>query len=383
MNRIVPAFLCVVTAASLAGCRRGNETPARPQNSGARSAAAAPVLAARAAARPVPVELRTFGTVEALSTVVVRPQIGGVLTEVKFREGQEVREGDLLFTVDPRPSEAAVKQAEAGLARDTAQLRNAEKEAVRRDDLFKKGFASEEARDQARTSVETLRAAVAAGQAALDAARLNLQYCSILAPFGGRTGSLLADRGNVVKANDTALVTLQQVQPIRVRFAAPQGYLDQIRDRMAGKQPPDAIVATSGGSIETGRVVFVDNAVDQATGTIALKAELGNEGGRFWPGQFVDVVLRLAVQEGALVVPASAILTGQNGSYVYLINADGTVSNRAVLVDRTVGDETVVGSGLAAGDSVVTDGQLRLAPGVRVTIKTNSPAGGPGQPPRP
>lgn len=376
MNFFAPTLVCVLALAIIPGCRRG-ETPAKPQQ-GARTPAAAPVLVAPVTAKAMPVELRTFGTGEALSTVTIRPQIGGVLTEVKFREGQDVREGDPMFVIDPRPAEAAVMQAEAALARDTAQLRNAEKEATRRDDLFKKGFTSEESRDQARTGVETLRATVAADEAAVATARLNLQYCSIRAPVSGRTGSLLADRGNVVKANETALVTVQQVKPIRVRFAVPQRYLDPIRERMAGDQPPEAIVSATGGGSETGTVVFVDNAVDTTTGTIILKARLDNESGRFWPGQFVDVVLRLSVQQDARVVPASAVLDGQNGAYVYVVTPAGTVSNRNVRVDRMVGDEAIIAEGVAAGESVVTDGQLRLAPGMRVTIKTEGPAVGAG-----
>ena len=371
-------ILCVVMLAALSACKREG-----PAGKGKSAPPPVPVLAGAAVRKSMPVELRTFGTVMPFSTVVVRPQIAGVLTNVLFEEGRDVRAGDLLFVVDPRPSEAAVRLAEAALARDTALLRNAEREAARQEELMKKNYTSEEVRDQARATADSLRATLAADQASLDNARLQLEYCYIRAPVDGRTGSLLVHRGNVVKANETALVTLQQLKPIQVQLALPQSYLDRVLDQMAA-EPPRALATArgNGGGNETGVVFFVDNAVDPATGTIALKARFDNAGGRLWPGQFVDVTLVLSTQANAIVVPTSAVLTGQQGSYVYVIQADGTVVNRPVQADRTVENETVIASGLAAGEQVVTDGQLRLAPGLRVSVKTAGESGS-GKPPRP
>lgn len=329
-----------------------------------------PVTVAEVESRSMPVERRTFGTVEPASTVTLRSQVTGILTNVLFAEGQEVRAGDLLFVIDPRPLDALRQQAEAARTRDTVQLANAEKEARRQDELFKSGITAEDVRDQAHTLVETLRAQLQADTAAVENARLQLEYCRICAPVSGRMGAILVHEGNLVKASDTALAVLNQIKPALVRFSLPQQDLPQIRERMAAAPlsvlatRPDATSAT-----RTGTLVFVDNAVDATTGTIALKARYDNADEALWPGQYVTVALHLAMQENATVVPSRAVLPGQRGDYVYVVGADSSVSNRPVRVDRLQGDDAVVSSGLAPGERVVTDGQLRLAPGARVTIR--------------
>ena len=348
------------------------QSMASPPVPGAAPAVAPPVKIATVAVKAMPIELRTFGTVEPVATVAVKSQITGLLTNVLFQEGQEVRKGDLLFMIDSRGSEAALQQAEASLAKDKAQLHNAEKESERQDELLKKGITAEDARDQARTSVEMLRAQVQSDQAAVASAALQVEYCHIGAPVDGKTGNLLVHAGNLVKADDTTLVTLNQIKPILVRFSIPQQQLAFVREKMAAGVLQ--VLVSVPGSVSrtvTGAVTFIDNTVDSDSGTILVKARFENGDTELWPGQFVNVTARLAVETGALVVPARAVLPGQNGSYVYVIAPDGTVSNRSVQVDRTVQDDAVIARGVGAGERVVTDGQLRLAPGVRVTIQAD------------
>ncbi len=343
--------------------------PARSNGAAARREPA-PVTVAEVTVKSVPLERRTFGTVEPAVTVDLRSQITGVLTNVAFTEGQEVRAGDLLFVIDPRPLEAQLAQAEANRMKDAAQLRNAEKEAGREDELFKKGFAAEDTRDRAHTEVETLRALLQADDAAVANARLQLDYCRIRAPANGRMGRLMVHAGNLVKANDVTLATLNQIKPVFVRFSLPQQDLGLIRERMAAA--PLTVMASlpaPSSTTCTGTLVFVDNAVDAATGAIAMKARFDNEDEALWPGRFVNVTLRIGVDAGAVVAPARAILPGQRGDYVYVVNADGSVSNRPVRVARTHGDDAVIAGDLSAGERVVTDGQLRLTPGVRVSVK--------------
>lgn len=368
-------ILALVLLAAAAGLYVYLKPPAAEAPRGSGRAAVPPVKAAEVVVKSVPVELRTFGTVEPMATVAIKSQITGVLTNVLFKEGQDVGRGDLLFVIDPRGSEAARKQAEASLAKDKAQLHNAEKEAARQDELLKQGITAEDARDQAHTAVEVLKAQVQSDQAAVDHALLQEEYCHIRAPVDGRIGNLLVHAGNLVKANDVTLVTLNQLKPILVRFTFPQQQLSYIRGKLAA-DALQVIVSVPGSTSRTatGTVTFVDNAVDSETGTVLAKARFENSETELWPGQFVNVAVRLAVQSDAVVVPARAVLPGQKGSYVYVIAADGTVSNRTVQVDRTVQDDAVVSGGLKAGERVVVDGQLRLAPGLHVTIQADPAA---------
>ena len=355
-------------------------TPAKPDAAGNRGGPV-PVTVAAAERKPVPLDLRTFGTVEPVATVALKSQITGVLTNALFVEGQEVREGDLLFVIDPRPQESLLRQAESSRTRNAALLANAEKEARRQDELFKSGVTAEDACDQARTQVDALRALLQSDDAAIEQSRLQLGYCRIVAPVNGRIGARQIDVGNLVKANDVTLATLNQLKPIHVRFTLPQQDLGRVRERMAAA-PLDVLAALpdSASNVHTGRLFFIDNAIDPATGTIPMKARFDNDDERLWPGQFVTVILRLAVQTNALVVPARAVLAGQKGSYVYVAQPDNTVSSRVVQIERTCADDAVIAAGIEPGERVVTEGQLRLAPGARITVKKPA-SGGASAPP--
>jgi len=330
-----------------------------------------PVTAGTVLQKSVPVQIRAVGNVEAYSTVSVKSQIGGVLTQVHFREGQDVSKGALLFTIDPRPYEAALKQAEANLTKDTAQLENSREEVRRYAELVKKGYVAQEQYDQIRTNAAAFEATVNADKAVVENAHLQLKYCFIYSPLTGRTGSLMANQGNLIKASaDTAMVVINQIQPIYVTFSVPEQYLPEIKRYMSGgKIKVQAFITKGEDNPEEGLLTFVDNSVDPGTGTIKLKATFVNKSRRLWPGQFVDTVATLTTQPNAIVAPSSAVQTGQNGQYVFVIKADQTVESRTVAVGRTIANETVIDKGLQAGEKVVTDGQLRLVPGAKIQIK--------------
>lgn len=356
-------ILSVVLITFLSACSGGkSEPPQKP---------AVPVTAAAVIQKNVPVQINTIGNVEAYSTVSVKSQIGGILDHVHFREGQDVNKGALLFTIDPRPYEAALKQAEANLAKDIAQLDNAREEVRRYAELVKKGYVAQEQYDQIRTKAAAFEATVNADKAVVENARLQLKYCSIYSPITGRTGTLLSHQGNLIKANaDNPMVVINQVQPVYVSFSVPEQYLAEIKKYMSGgKILVEAFITTGKDNPEEGVLTFVDNAVDAATGTIKLKATFANKKKRLWPGQFVDVVIALTTQPNAVVVPSQSIQTGQKGQYVFVIKDDLTVEDRPVTAGRTLKNETVIEKGLQAGEKVVTDGQLRLVPGAKVLIK--------------
>lgn len=353
------AGIAIAAASLAAACSRPAPKPA---------AETVPVTAATVEKRSIPVEVTAIGHVEPLSTVSIRSQVGGTITKVWFREGQDVQKGDMLLTIDPRPYEAALRQAQAALARDQAQEKNAAAEAKRYADLVQKDYVTREQADQLQANAAALEATVKADEAAVENARLQVAYCSIAAPIGGRTGSLLVKEGNVVKPNDTPLLVINQIQPILAAFSIPEAQLEEIKKRSAGSALP-VTAAAPGGEAHRGDLTFVDNAVDPTTGTITLKATFPNRNRGLWPGQFVNLVLVLSTQADAVVVPSPAVQTGQNGSYVYVIKADSTVESRAVSVQRTQGTLSVVNRGLSPGEQVVTDGQLRLTPGVRVEIR--------------
>lgn len=328
------------------------------------------VTAAAVVARTVPVELRAVGHVEPSERVEVRARVGGQLERVGFREGERVVAGQVLFVIDPRPFDAALAEAEARLERDRALLEKAEQDVVRFTDLARDEYVSREQLDQARASAAALRATVAGDLAAVETVRLELSFCTISAPISGRTGDLLVHTGNLIKANDAPLVVIHRLEPCRVSFAVPEGELATIRSRhSAGRLGVAVMVRDDGLSAVEGELSFVDNQVDEATGTIRLKAAFANHDGRLWPGQFVDVVLTLGEEQGALTVPSQAVQTGQQGQFAFVVRDDGTVESRPVTVSRVHGGDSVVAQGLTAGEVVVTDGQLRLVPGARVTIK--------------
>ncbi len=365
-----------------------------------------PVVVARVTQKAFPVQIRAIGNVQAYSSVTVKSRVPGQITRVYFKEGDDVKKGTLLFTIDPRPYEAAlkqaeanlqkdralVKQAEANLERDIAQEKNARVEAERYKMLFEKGVVSRQQYDKFRTDWETLvatvnadraakanaEAAVAADLAAVENAKLQLSYCSIYSPLDGRTGSLLVQEGNLIKENDASLVVINQITPIYVAFSVPEQNLAEIRRHLAtGKLRVQAILPNGQGHLEEGFITFIDNTIDSATGTIKMKGTFDNREKRLWPGQFVNVVLTLTVEPNVMVVPSPAIQTGQQGQFVFVVKPDLTVEMRPVVIGRMVDQEVVVQRGLNMDEKVVMDGHLRLSPGARVEIKSPEPLSSP------
>jgi multidrug efflux system membrane fusion protein len=296
--------------------------------------------------------------------------VGGILAQVHFREGHDVKEGDVLFTLDRGPLEAELRQAQANLARSQAQLNNARKDAQRYAELARQGFVSQQQADQAEAAAAALEATARADQAAVDNARIQLGYATIRAPISGRAGALLLHEGDLVKVSDTPMVVINRIRPIDVAFALPERELPEIRARSAeGSLHVTAQAPQTGRTLGEGQVTFIDNRVDQVTGTIQLKASFPNEDGVLWPGQFVNVIVTLAVDPAAVVVPSPAVQMGQSGRYVFVVKPDQTAELRPVTVAREVGEETVIASGVSPGETVVTDGQLRLVPGAKVDAK--------------
>ncbi len=366
-----PAWIAVLllTAGGAAGC---NSRQPPPQ-------AKAPVSVGRAERRAVPYHVPATGTVEPMNTVEVTAQVGGLLQHVHFNEGDEVRQGQVLFEIDPRPYEAALQQVEANLSRDVVQLANAEREAERAHALQVGGLGTIEDFQQKQAARDALAATVRSDSAALVVGRLNVEYATVRAPISGRTGSLLVKEGNLARANGTQpLVTINELRPILVRFAVPASQLPELQRRSRGGAPLQ-VVARQGGRDDApgieGLLSFVDNHVDSATGTVMLKGRFSNTTGALWPGEFVDVTLVLGVQSDATIVPATAIMTGQQGTYVFTVEADGTAKQRPVTVARTIDSVAVIAAGVEPGMTVVTDGQLRLTQGARVEVKGAAASG--------
>ena len=359
MSLSIRPLLAACVLAAVSGC--SEDAPPPPTR--------VPVTVAAAERRAVPYELLATGTVEPIQTVAVQAQVSGPIIRVAFREGQDVTKGQVLFELDPRPFRAALAQAQALLGRDRATAQNAEQEAKRYAVLAEKEYVTAQQNDAARTTAAASSATVASSQAAVDQARLNLQYATIRAPIAGRTGSLRVREGNLVRSTDALpLVTINQIRPILARFAVPAANLPTIQKYRA---QGIAVVAepVGGGPPSEGTLAFIDNAVDTATGTILLKASFPNTDGALWPGAFVNVRLRLYVDQDALVVPAAAVVSGQQGTFVFVIQPDTTAATRPVKIDRTAGDLAIVSGELRPGDRVVTDGQLRLRQGIKVQIK--------------
>lgn len=350
-------------------CSGKHDQPHRkPGQSGMNEAV--PVTIATVVQKDVPVQIRAIGSVEAYSTVSVKSRVAGQLVEVNFKEGQEVKKGELIFLIDPRPFKAALNQAEANLAKDIAQMKKAEADARRYTDLFKRGIVSQQDYDQNRTNFEAMRATVKADEAAVENARIQLGYCYIYSPIDGRIGKLMVNQGNMVKDNDTVLAVINQIKPIYVDFSVPEQDLPRIRRYMAvEKLEVQAIIPNDKDSAAVGELSFINNQVDTSTGTILLKAIFPNENEALWPGQFVNVVLTLTRQTNAVVVPSTAVQTGQQGNYVFVVKPDLTVESRPVILGNELGREVVIARGLQPGEKVVTEGQLRLAPGIKVEIK--------------
>jgi multidrug efflux system membrane fusion protein len=317
----------------------------------------------------MPVQVHAIGAVEAYSTVAVKTQITGELTGVYFREGQDVKKGDLLFTLDKRPFEADLKKQESNLARDKAQAELAQVQVKRYAALLKEGVIAKEQYDQIQSNAAALDAAVEADKAAVENSKVQLVYCSIYSPINGKVGSILIHQGNMIKANDVPLVTINQIEPIRVAFTVPEQYLAEIKRFSAAGTLPVQVTIPADSRPAVGKLSFIDNSVDQTTGTIKLKGEFINRDRRLWPGQFVDVNLTVSKQPNAVVVPTQAVNTGQQGQYIFVIKPDMTVEARTVKVNRTSSGQTVIDSGIASGERVVIDGQVRLVPGAKVQIK--------------
>ena len=393
------------------GCS-GSGAAAPSGKSGKKGAAGGgdvPVTVAAASLKDVPVEIQVIGNVEAYSTITVKAQTGGQLTKVYFQEGDYVKKDAPLFEIDPRPLAAAVNQAranllrdqaalgqaQANLQRDSAQARYAASQAGRYAQLFEQGIVSKDQAEQLRAgadadsqglaadkaAIESARAAVVAAQATLDSAILQLEYTSIKSPINGRTGSLNVKLGNIVNANSMDLMTINEVQPIYVTFAVPEKQLSGVKRYMSeGTLAVRAKPQDDPGTDETGKLTFVENTVDMSTGTIKLKGTFPNTDRKLWPGEFVDVTLRLTTQIKAVVVPNQAIQTGQTGSFVYVVNQDRTVEPRPVTTGLRADQDMVIETGLNAGETVVTEGQLRLAPGSRVTLRDGRGGGSRGRP---
>ena len=330
------------------------------------------VLAAKAVEKTVASEVRAIGRVEAFSTVNVKSQVAGQITAVHFTQGQDVKQGDLLFTIDPRPFQAALLQAQANLARDVAQAKKADADSERYSFLVKQGVGSRQQYDQAIADAGAADAAVAADKAAVETARLNLAYTQIRSPIDGRTGDLLVHAGNVIKANeDNPMVVINQVRPVYVDFSIPEQKLPEVREYISERKLPVSVsIPGQQQAPEKGELSFIDNTVDRTTGTINLKGTFTNINGRLWPGEFVDATLVLSEQPHTVVVPSQAIQTGQDGSYVFVIDHAMKVAIRPVVIGTSTGNETVVERGVKAGEMVVTDGQLKLMPGASVVIKS-------------
>ena len=359
LPRLIPVlgFAAVATVA----CSSRAETP--PPR--------VPVSVARAERRSMPVEIMATGTVEPIRSVDVTSQVSGTLVRVRFAEGGDVAAGQVLFEIDRRPYQAAVQAAEANLGRDLAQAANARRDAERYGELVGGASVTQADYQQKQAAADALAAAVRADSAALAIARLNLEYATIRAPLAGRTGSVLVDEGSVVRANGAVpLVTINQLQPILVRFAVPADRLPDLR-RRAGR--PLRVLARTGRDEVTsleGVLAFMDNRVDSTTGTVLLKARYPNRDGALWPGEYAQVTLVLEVQPDATVIPAQAVLTGQQGTYVFAVTPEGLAEPRRVAVARTVDSLAVISEGIEPGTLVVIDGQLRLTPNARVEIRS-------------
>jgi len=364
-RQIAFALTLLVTALAV-GCNSSTAT-------GAAGPPPVPVTVAKASVQDVPVRLQAIGSVQTISSISIRALVSGELKTVGFQQGDRVHKGQVLFTIDPQPYESALAQAQANLARDLANATRAQAQARRFSELARQGVISADQNEQAQATASADDSVVRADRAAVEAAKLNLDYCTIESPIEGRTGSLLVQPGNLVQPNATVLVMINQIAPIYVSFSVPEQYLQPLKT--LGRTPATVIATTQSDQaagepmIERGTLSFINNAIDTSTGTVQLMGTFPNTSERLWPNQFVNTEVILSVVKGATVVPSSAVLTGQNGLYIYVVRADGSVENRAVRTSASTNGLTVVTSGLESGETVVTDGQLALAPGVKVSVQ--------------
>jgi membrane fusion protein, multidrug efflux system len=367
-NRTQLAWIVCLFAASLAmtGCSA--------QTAQTAPMIGVPVTVATAVLKTVPIELTAIGTADAYSTVSIKSQVNAELKEVHFKQGDFVKKGDLLFKLDARPFEAALAQAEATLARDKAQLDLDHLEAGRYQKLFESGVSPREQFDQQQANETAQAALVRADDAAVQQSKLMLEYCTIYSPVDGRTGALQVYPGNLVKQNDVpVLIVINQISPIFMDFSVPEQYIGVVKKYMEGGRLQVEATPYGDTKAETGSLTFVDNTVDNTTGTIKLKGTFANADHRLWPGQFSTVMLRLSEEENATVVPSQAVQTGQTGDFIFVVKSDMTAESRPVKVARTIGGDSVIAQGIKPGEIVVTDGQLRLLPGIKVQVKPSQP----------
>jgi multidrug efflux system membrane fusion protein len=356
-------------ALALAGCAQKATKAAAPP-------AAVPVVIAPVEVKTVPLSVRAIGNVQAYQSVAIKSMVNAQIMEVHFKQGEDVQQGQLLYQLDPRQAQADLKRAENNLLHDEAQARNNRVQAERYASLLKEGVVAKQDYDQFLTTAQAADAGVEADKQAVEAAKVQLQYTKIYSPISGRAGDFLIDKGNLVKANDTpSLVTINQITPIFVNFAIPEQQLAAVKKySAAGSLHVQAIISGDTANPEEGKLTFIDNAVDPTTGTIKLKGTFENKDHRLWPGQFVDVVLVLTSEPNSIVVPSQAVQTGQQGQYVFVVKPDMTADMRPVTVLRTNGNDSIISSGLRAGEQVITDGQLRVTNGVKLERKNTQSA---------
>jgi multidrug efflux system membrane fusion protein len=363
------AALVLISSGTIIGCKKGGMRGGAGTADG--RGAGVPVVVSEVVKKEMPIVLRAIGNVAPSATVTVKPRVGGLIATVNFREGEDVKAGDILYTIDSKPFEVALAQAQAALAQTHEQASNAEQQAQRYSTLGKTGAVAKEQLDQVQSTARATTAAQLVAEAAVKEAEIQLGYCAIKAPIGGRVGRRMVDAGNVVTANTTELVVINQVRPIDVIFAVPEQRLADITRYVGeGKLKVKAMPQGQQNQAAEGELTFVDNAVKRVTGTIDAKAQFANEDLALWPGQFADVTLTLTTEPGAIVVPAAAVQIGQNGQYVFVVKPDKVVEMRPIELARTVLEEAVVRNGLTPGENVVVDGHIRLFPGARVEIRS-------------
>ena len=376
--------LWLLASASVCGCKRNSAEAGGSGSAGGGRGGPVPVTAAPVTVREMPVVLRAIGNVRPSATVSVKPRVGGLISAVKFKEGEDVRAGDVLFLIDPKPFEVALAQAKAALAQVREQAANAQQQAQRYSSLGKTGAVAREQLDLVQSTAKASASGSEAAEAAVKEAEIQLSYCTIKSPINGRTGRRMVDAGNVVTANVTELVVVNQIAPVEVIFSVAEQALQEILRNMAERKLK--VVAVPSGQQARGaegELTFVDNTVKQTSGTIDVKATFPNEDLALWPGRFVDVTLELSTEPDAVVVPAPAVQTGQKGQYVFVVQPDKTVELRPVEMARTLGDLAIIRKGLSAGESVVVDGHIRLFPGAKVDLKPpvgGSPSSAPATP---
>lgn len=334
-----------------------------------------PVKVAQTEQKDLPVQIKAIGNVEATASVAIKSQVSGQIARVHFAEGSDVQKGSLLVSIDPEPFQAALHQFEAALVKDQAQARFAREQAQRYEGLLKEGIVTRDQYELLRANAESLAATLVADRAAIKNARIQLEYCSIRSPISGRTGVVALQAGNLVKANDLPIETVNQIAPINISFSLPEKRLAEIKRGMAaGQLKIETVIPNEPGARENGTISFLDNAVNAATGTIKLKGVFANKSRKLWPGQFNDVLITLATRKNAVVIPIQAVQSGQQGEYVYVVGPDNKVELRQI-ASAPAGEEAVVEKGLAAGEVVVVDGQLRLTPGAFVETGEKAVAG--------